>query len=298
MVSKRWGGVLVAATFLGLVGLFQNCSKPQFAGETSQSSLTAETVVCANLSGDPNADCVEKGFEGNLYIQPRSTLVPGQHGGMTLPVGSTFVDDYIRPDWRAPVHVQLSELNVPARNFSEGFADASGKLLTIAKAAGGAEPLIEWFALDLVANFHLATSDADGSYQFAIVADDGARVAFGTTGSKTWQDFIDDQQPLNVPNGNYLPGTQSPRMGCAATFGGNDIRVFPLKRGAALPLRVRYYQGPRLGLALTLLYRQVPASGPADVGCGKTLAFTPGQADYDSLGNRGWKVVSSAQLGK
>ena len=133
---------------------------------------------------------VPGGFEGVIYhISKRSKEIPD--------LGK------IKPQGR----IYTSTLNIPLRDFTEGFPGVSKRQ--------------EWFAIDYTGRFWI---EKPGLYRFALTSDDGSRLS------------IDDQTV--VDNDGIHP--------VATRYGSVDLG------GGIHKIRVQYFQGPRLQVALIL----------------------------------------------
>ena len=294
-----------ACLLLVTVSLYQNCAKESFSNTPLLAAASFGTpidpgkIACNPFDppptgAAPGTKCNSRAFVGNLYVEPRANLVPGHQWGMALPVGALNVDAYIQAPWRAALTVVMSSLDVePFHAFTDGFKTADGNILNVPNST---DPLIEWFALELQGQFQLNAGDGDGQYQLAIVSDDGSNVAYLPTGGGGYQPLIDDQSPGGVQApGGPLPGGQSPRMGCSRTFGDTStIVTLAMNSASVVPLRIRWYQGPRTGLAVMLMYRKVPTSLPlADSLC-ETITETP--SALAAISANGWKIIGPANL--
>lgn len=82
-----------------------------------------------------------------------------------------------------------------------------------------------------------------------------------------------------------IDGFHSPRMVCSSKF-------IELSRDSKYPIRLRYYQGPRTAIALTLLLRKVSntsglQAGSKDQACGSNVSSNYIDSD---LKQRGWFI--------
>jgi len=133
---------------------------------------------------------VPGGLEGVVYhISKRSKTIPDLRK--------------IKPQGK----IYVSSLNIPLRDFAEGFP--------------GVTKREEWFAIDYTGRFWIQNP---GLYRFALTSDDGSRLD------------VDDQ--LVVDNDGVHPvGTKSASVELS---------------GGIHKIRVQYFQGPRLQVALVL----------------------------------------------
>ena len=130
------------------------------------------------------------GLEGVIYhISSRSKAIPDLRK--------------IKP--RGKIYV--STLNIPLRDFTEGFPGVTKRL--------------EWFAIDYTGRFWI---EKPGVYRFALTSDDGSRL------------FIDDQTVVDN-DGVHPAATKSASVELA---------------GGIHRIRVQYFQGPGLQVALVL----------------------------------------------
>lgn len=251
---------------LGFVFFLSACQdKGPVANADSSKQLFVKALTVCNPLSQPPSDWLpdRAGLQGKLYYltdnMPRFTTV----------------EDYTRAIDTGTT-VFLNDVNVPTRMFDRGFPTADGSLLM----ANG-KILVEWFELYLETQIQLTGADADGSYQFAMIADDGATMELmGVNGFKR---HVDND------------GTHSSRLACATS-------PVLMDHAVRLPARIKYYQGPRTEIALMLLWRTVPSASsvPAEPLCGATgqdkffnyfnNPSTPNQAYLDLL-SRGWKPL-------
>jgi len=103
--------------------------------------------------------------------------------------------------------IYTSSLNIPGRDFAEGFPGVSKRF--------------EWFAIEYTGRFWI---EKPGEYQFALMSDDGSRL------------YIDDRLVVNN-DGIHAARTVA---------GGVELS------GGVHKIRVQYFQGPKLQVALVL----------------------------------------------
>lgn len=183
-----------------------------------------------------------------------------------------------------PATLYLSDIDVPTENFTNGFPDSSGSLLTNESGS----PLIEYFSLRLRTDLMLNQTDTAGDYQLAVLSDDGSILWIDPTGSGTFQELIDND------------GARANTLGCAPT----TVHLVP---GVPLSVKLDYFQGPRYSIAFILMWRPVTSSPiPSEPECGveqndgyyfdeSTTPSTP-TSNYVDLLRRGWSVVPAANL--
>jgi hypothetical protein len=136
-----------------------------------------------------------------------TVVVPGGFEGVVyhIPKHSKAIPDLsrIKPEGR----IYVSALNVPLRDFTEGFPGVTKRQ--------------EWFAIEYTGKFWI---EKPGLYRFALTSDDGSRL------------YIDDQ--MVVDNDGVHPAVT--KSGTVELSGGIHA------------IRVQYFQGPRLQVALVL----------------------------------------------
>lgn len=136
-----------------------------------------------------------------------TVVVPGGLEGVVYHISkrSKVIPDLRKIKPRGKIYV--SSLNVPLRDFTEGFP--------------GVTKRNEWFAIEYTGRFWI---QKPGLYRFELTSDDGSRL------------FIDDQ-PVVDNDGIHALVTQSGSMELS---------------GGIHRIRVQYFQGPRLQVALVL----------------------------------------------
>ena len=145
---------------------------------------------------------VPGGLEGVIYhISKRSKVIPDLRK--------------IKPQGK----IYVSALNIPLRDFTEGFPGVTKRQ--------------EWFAIDYTGRFWI---EKPGLYRFALTSDDGSRLD------------IDDQTVVDN-DGIHPVATKSGSVELA---------------GGIHRIRVQYFQGPRLQVALVL---EIAGPGRRRCGC-------------------------------
>lgn len=241
---------------------------------------TGTTTVVADIYSNPN-QVVCNPFENNPAF-PALGMKHGIVGRLGYipadnPPGRFYRDFEERGSW-VNASLFLSDMNVPTRKFDLGFINQNGDTLTDQTG----DKLYENFALELETRVKLTADDAEGDYQFAILSDDGSIVEIDR--GNGWEALINND-------------------GLTPTRLQGSLERIALSHGDGLPLRVKYYQGPRHHIALILLWRPYPDSGAADPLFGRNgngLFFNYGQVPsvpkdpYFDLLHRGWRPVPSA----
>jgi hypothetical protein len=136
-----------------------------------------------------------------------TVVIPGGLEGVIYHIkkNSKALPDLSKIKPRGKIYV--STLNVPLRNFTEGFP--------------GVTKREEWFAIDYSGRFWI---DKPGLYRFALTSDDGSKL------------YIDDQVVVDN-DGIHAEITKFASIELA---------------GGIHRIRVQYFQGPRLQVALVL----------------------------------------------
>ena len=139
----------------------------QSGGGDSTSGLNAPTVNSFNAVCNPfgsGGNSPKNGLQGTLSYLPHN-----DNGGCQ------GLDDFFsraKPD-TTPIY--LPQLDITTRSFLDGFIKGDG---TKVKDDDN-DDLIQNFSLTLQSNIQLTASDSEGSYQFALVSDNGARRQHG-----------------------------------------------------------------------------------------------------------------------
>ncbi|MBC7384789.1 MAG: hypothetical protein H7301_01340 [Cryobacterium sp.] len=234
------------------------------------------SVVCDPFGGSAGGSA-ENGLEAKLTYLPSNAEAISR--GLSTTSFAIGAPDVVV----SPSKLILSQLNVSTRPFTEGFADsASGTKL---KNLDG-EDLIEYFSVQAESRVRLAGKDKEGDYEFALMADDGAILDLdpSMTG-KSFERWVDND------------GTHGNTLGCST-------KRLHIAAGEEIPIRMNYYQGPRVRIALMMLWREKKASEAraeeeCGMGRGDTYYFESGKksaseptSNYHALLGRGWKVLS------
>jgi hypothetical protein len=186
----------------------------------------------------------------------------------------------------ANANIFFTQLNVPSRSFSSGFLATDGSLLTDNEG----NPLLEWFGLQFETEIRLGQADSPGFYQFALLSDDGSMLELKTgTDSSGNTVLIDDN------------GAHTTKLVCEGGY-------VQLDSTTHVPVRIKYFQGPRFRIALILLWRKVgdhlttfDSAGLNGPECGLSgenqffdISTTPSTptSHYTGLLGRGWKVLA------
>jgi|GEM_PF-1974110 len=243
--------------------------------------VTAKVVICDPFVVGGDKTC-NGGLVGDIFY-----LNDAQQTAFKA-LSNKTVDYFYANGIQVNALLALKQLFVSTRSFTEGFpSSANGALIQDDTGA----TLHEYFAFRLETVLKLdATLDQPGWYQFAVLSDDGAMVLTKPTGSSTYSSTL-------ITN----DGDHSTKMGCSST-------AIYIDDATRLPMMVKYYQGPRTEIALTLMWRRVAAMNSAlDSYCGVSGndAFF-GPAPYTNFtssryadlisASRGWRVINPSNL--
>jgi len=253
------------------VALLAGCGRAEFAFQDPSSfgQLNPPTVCAPNGT---NPGTPGNGLAGSIRYLTAAEATASRPAN---------VGDLLTRGHDAGVKVVLNDLSVPTVQFTTGFYDPkSGAAL---RTSAG-DVLVEWFGLDLYSELMLSDTESDGFYQLALLSDDGAVLNIDETPTKTGTTLVDND------------GEHPTRMGCAT-------KAIRLKKNEPLPIHVKYYQGPRQHIALTLIWRKVAsATSATDASCGLTgndtfwnSNVTPSAptSKYTDLLARGWKIPAA-----
>lgn len=190
------------------------------------------------------------------------------------------VMDYLLHTTHSEQNLFFSSINVPTRLFSTGFPIETGGSIE----DDNHEKLIEYFALKMESQLTLGNTSEPGTYELAILSDDGAvlKIKDPASTSNSFETLINND------------GDTPTKMKCSN-------RLLEITSESQIPLELYYYQGPKYHIANMLIWRKVssnstPGSDPLCNHAGNKLFFDP---DLDSkplawndLASRGWKVIS------
>lgn len=255
------------------------------ASEEGEEGESDDNVVVVPDENQDFVNEVEDGVAGDKFIcdpfdGEQQTSFQGVAGfvydGLEHPF--TNVQDYYDFGKKSETPIFMSEINVPTTKFDKGFELENGQF--VLNDMGG--KLFEYFALDLRGRIRLGEVEENGYYQFALLSDDGAIF-----------DIEFEEGEKELINNDQLTPT---RMKCASKavyFDKSTIRSF----------RMKYFQGPRMHIALSLMWRKVdPDNIPNEKYCGKggngfffdfnKVPSEPKRAYLDLL-DRGWKPLDS-----
>lgn len=250
------------------------------AREVVSFEVTNQVMICDPFSPGADSTC-DGGMTGEIYYLDAAHQTTFKN--LSNKNVNYFYDNGIRVD----ALLNLSQLFVSTRDFTGGFPTTTGQIV---KDNNGND-LVEYFAFRLESVLKLdPTVDLPGYYQLATISDDGSVIATKNAGSTTYDKVLINND-----------GDHSTKMGCST----QAIYVDDTTR---LPLLIKYYQGPRTEIAMTLIWRKVDAINSAlDTSCGYasvtdyfgpmpynnfTTAYRFGQLTI----NRGWKVIAPSNF--
>lgn len=275
--SSKWLLSLWSLPLLGLV----SCTPVDnsFRGVTTSIEGSPPVAGQKSLAFDVNKNPLNKvvcdPFGGTGPATPESGIVASLFyvgaGGAQL----HLAEDYTTKAIRSRQRLFFSDINVPTRMFSEGFATQTSQVV---KDDLG-QRLIEWFGIQFQTSLALSADMPEGDYELASLGDDGVIVKAKING--TWQTVINND------------GDHPTKMGCSKT-------IFHFARNAVLPIELTYYQGPRYHISNVLMWRKTDAGIVGkDQQCGhlgNTYFFDPNKASqplapYRDLLARGWTPI-------
>jgi hypothetical protein len=263
-----------------MAALAQGCNNVDLnSAETLRLLAGGDGPVVCDPFGNGGAGATN-GLEAKLTYLPSDSPVIAQ-GLSTASFGEGAQDVQV-----SPATLVLSQLNVGTRPFTEGFQveNTGAKLQT-----NSGEDLIEYFSVRARANLKLAPGESEGDYELALLSDDGSLLDLDPNGGSNYQPWITTND-----------GTHANKLGCSNS-------VLPMRQGREYPIRMHYYQGPRVRIALVMLWRLKNASTAAEPECditrGDSYYFTPTAtsassptANYDALLARGWKPIAPSNF--
>lgn len=274
-------------TYVGLISsvalvssLLIGCGKASITSENAQQINTgvgqstmslnvnkypSNKLVCDPFNpGPPTQTSYQKGIKADLFY--RTAAMPRMYKST----------DYVQFAQKSEQTLFFTDMNVPTRLFTAGFASANGSYLK----NDSQEKLIEYFGLKMNTNLILTDLDPTGTYELALLSDDGTTLTLKSgTGTEADDKIIDND------------GDHPTRMGCAT-------HTIKMVRNVMVPIEATFYQGPRYHIANVLMWRKIDKAGtdPLCNQSGNNLFYNPDnnsapqQAVHD-LESRGWTVV-------
>ncbi|MBS1961771.1 MAG: hypothetical protein JST04_06115 [Bdellovibrionales bacterium] len=275
MIRLTRGSLVATAT--SLAGMFlAGCNDTGFENAAFiapvKNDSTGGLTVCDPFGGSGGGSRTN-GIEAALTYLPSNS--PVITSGLSVASFESGATDVVT----SPARLILSQLAVSTRPFTEGFSvkNSSDKLTDL-----NGDVLDEYFSVRGSANIRLAAGDPEGDYEMALLSDDGSVLDLDVNGNGNYARWIDSD------------GTHANGFTCAPS-------VLHLTSASEIPMRIKYYQGPRVRIALMLLWRPKAASAEPECGSfrGDTYFFQPVGADpsvptanYNALLARGWKPLA------
>lgn len=277
-----------------ILGFFSGCEPITGVVDAGSSSVIVVSPSSSAATGDVGPSPVPSSNPATTVCDPfaNNPSQPGSDLSHGIVASIRYLTDSMPRYSKATEYQQngvlidatlfFTQINVPTRSFSLGFATQTGDLLLNDKG----NTLYEYFSVHMESELQLADSDSVGSYQLAVLSDDGSLVQVDRgTGFETW-----------INN----DGVHSTRF-----TGATQPLVFTDKT-TRIPIQVDYFQGPRYHIAMILLWRPWPTSGsakdPLEGKSGNEYFFNPNvvpsapTSAYNALLSRGWKPVSAANF--
>jgi hypothetical protein len=250
--------------------------------------FTMRDVVCNPFAtttpiGPNVVGSCRKGLRANLYYASAEDRLL-DNGALGRKFNS--VDKLITLGLRSRALLYLPSLDVRARKFQNGFTTTEGQTLRDDSGA----TLVEWFALDMESILKLAPGETAGRYHIIVVSDDGVLFDVKNQGDAGLRNLISHD------------GLRAPSVGCPT-----NGEALQLDSASRLPIRIRYYQGPREDIAISVFWKKVDASTPANnlaaLKCGqqRTSDFysaTPGAVPvgYQALFDLGYRPLQEGNF--
>lgn len=252
---------------IGLSLLFQNCDSLTESQVRFSTIPTVEErfgdIPCLVFSTDSDGDqgCLSKnkGLIGKIYylldktdglVRPHSLFDKNDDEIPFNAQSLNSVNVLIQRGFTADYNILMPQISVPSMPFTAGFEITPGEFLMDRHG----KKLIEAFAIDVSGKLTVGQQKA-GYYTLGILSDDGSLLNMDLDGKKGLETIIEND------------GYHSPRLQCASLG-------FYLDNKTEVPLRIRFYQGPRTTIALTLIMKKVSGrtlkSSEVDPLCGTT----------------------------
>lgn len=133
--------------------------------------------------------------------------------------------------------IYMSNLNIPTRKFDKGFPRENGTMVM----NGMGQTLIENFGIEFTGSLNLMADDEEGYYEIGLIADDGVSL-----------DMNKGPVPEEMKNIIDADHTTPTKFSCSKLL----VRM---EKNKPMPLRLRYFQGPRYHIALIMTWRKVEA---------------------------------------
>jgi hypothetical protein len=189
-------------------------------GGTTQTPPTSEKDMCEVLKDDGEDIVYGYGLAGKIYDGAPEKI---QNFKELLAKGKVLEGT-----------LYMSKLNIPTTKFEKGFPREDGTLLMNSMG----QVLIENFGVEFTGNLQLTDGDEEGYYEIGIIADDGVSL-----------DVVKQEADKNLIDGDH----QTPsKFFCSKLL----VRM---EKNTLVPIRLRWFQGPRYHIALIMMWRKVEA---------------------------------------
>lgn len=283
-LRTKWGLQMLSSksfAFLSVVLLgFTGCNPDTGFNLTAYglSEYGDGTPTVCDPFGGSSGTSRENGIEAKLTYLPSNATAISSGNLSTLSFEPSAAEVVT-----SPVRLILGQLNASTRPFTEGFAaKESGEKLQ----NNDGQMLDEYFSIRAQANLRLAASDVEGDYELALLSDDGSILDLDEAANGNFTRWIEND------------GIHANKFACAA-------KTLKLTRGAEIPLRMNYYQGPRVRIALMMVWRLKNASSESECGAsrGDDYFFNPVGSDpsvptanWNAVLSRGWRPLAPANF--
>lgn len=308
-LKRPWVSLSLAG--LALIATFQNCSRYKITDNASiqaakvQSATTESggTNTSAGATGESNAasstssetPVVVPTKDPNNIVCDSSAQTTNTTGGLLAELyykskdssgNFSSVKNFLDPlvATKSSKQIYFSQVNTPPQIFDKGFYTQNGSLVTDDLN----QKLDEWFSLVYYSQLKITQSSQEGIYEFTSLSDDG--MIFEAQIAGQWVTIVNND------------GQHSPKMKCSTS-------TLTLKKDIPVPIRISYYQGPRMHIANMLHWRKISTSTAAtslasrEESCDKvgTDYFfdynnsTP-LKPYLSFLDRGWTVIPASSF--
>ncbi len=184
------------------------------------------------------------------------------------------VNEYIEKGKKSSEMLFFSDVNVPTRIFDQGFPKEAGGIIQTEDK----KDLFEYFALSFKTVLRLSNEDPEGTYEFALLSDDGAILSIRNYNGQ-YEELVNND------------GDHPTLLACGGTM--------QLTRDSQIVTELNYYQGPRYHISVIPLWRKVTAETKAEPFCGQTgndywfnSANSSPQKPYKDLLARGWRPIA------
>ena len=167
--------------------------------------------------------------------------------------------------------VIMDQVFIPTFRFADGFTKLNGKI--VKDQLGNS--IIEAFAFELEGSLTKGNAMQEGWHEMALLSDDGATLEGDLDGNGTYETMLINNDGLHAT-----------KLKCS-TF------AVDFNNSTKIPIRLRYYQGPRHHIALNLLFRKI--DNESDAAQDPRCDYEPVEADewFNTYGNKSADLVNS-----